>query len=244
MKIKLLTILFALFFITGYTQIEFEEKIVIDNRNATNNPSAVFAADIDGDGNIDILSSSIFDNKIAWYRNLNGNGDFGNQQVISTEATSVRSVYAIDLDGDGDIDVLSASYADNKIAWYENMDGAGNFGNQIVIATDAIGARSVYAADIDGDGDIDVVSGSGDPFEGKVAWYENTDGLGNFGAENIISDSVRTIDAVSIADIDGDGDMDILSGAGSNSPLGWYENLNSLGEFGPLRSIANTGIDN
>ena len=31
------------------------------------------------------------------------------------------SVYATDLDGDGDADVLSASYIDDKIAWYENQ---------------------------------------------------------------------------------------------------------------------------
>ena len=37
-----------------------------------------------------------------------------------------RSVVLADMDGDGDLDVLSASYFDDKIAWYENTDGAGN----------------------------------------------------------------------------------------------------------------------
>ncbi len=157
---------------------------------------------------------------------------------------SASAVFAADIDGDGDIDVLSASYYDNKIAWYENLDGQGTFGNQIVISTEAIGARAIFAEDIDGDGDIDVVSGSGDPTEGKVSWYENVDGIGSFGLEHIVNDSVITIDAVSVADIDGDGDMDVLSGGGFNSPLGWYENLNSQGQFGPLRTIANSGIDN
>ncbi|PHR15155.1 MAG: hypothetical protein COA40_03235 [Aequorivita sp.] len=244
MKIKLFTIVCSIFFISTYAQIDFEEKIVIDNRNATNSPTSVFAADIDGDGNIDMLSASAFDNKIAWYRNLDGQGGYGNQQVISTEAMSASAVFAADIDGDGDIDVLSASYYDNKIAWYENLDGQGTFSNQIVISTEAIGARAIFAEDIDGDGDIDVVSGSGDPTEGKVAWYENVDGIGNFGLEHIVNDSVITIDAVSVADIDGDGDMDVLSGGSFNSPLGWYENLNSQGQFGPLRTIANSGIDN
>ena len=40
--------------------------------------------------------------------------------MISTNADGARSVYAIDVDGDGDVDVLSASLLDNKIAWYEN----------------------------------------------------------------------------------------------------------------------------
>ena len=42
-------------------------------------------------------------------------------------------VYAVDLDGDDDMDVLSASHGDNKIAWYENIDGLGNFGDQQII---------------------------------------------------------------------------------------------------------------
>ncbi|KGE86773.1 FG-GAP repeat domain-containing protein, partial [Phaeodactylibacter xiamenensis] len=78
------------------------------------------------------------DDKIAWYEN-DGSGNFGAQQVITTSANGARSVYAMDLDGDGDADVLSASSNDDKIAWYEN-DGSGNFGAQQVITTSANGA--------------------------------------------------------------------------------------------------------
>ena len=48
--------------------------------------------------------------------------DFGPQQnvIIQSETDGPTSVYAADLDGDGDMDVLSASSWDNKIAWYEN----------------------------------------------------------------------------------------------------------------------------
>ncbi len=45
------------------------------------------------------------------------------QRVITTAASGAVSVYAGDVDGDGDIDVLSASRFDGKIAWYENTDG-------------------------------------------------------------------------------------------------------------------------
>jgi hypothetical protein len=93
--------------------------------------SSVFAADVDGDGDLDVLSASAADDKIAWYENTDGVGSFGNQQVISTAADSVISVFAADLDGDGDLDVLSASYYDDKIAWYENTDGAGSLRTQM-----------------------------------------------------------------------------------------------------------------
>lgn len=45
---------------------------------------------------------------------------FASPSVITTNADLAFSVFAADLDRDGDLDVLSASNADNTIAWYEN----------------------------------------------------------------------------------------------------------------------------
>ena len=50
---------------------------------------------------------------------------FGAQQVISTAAGNANSVVAGDVDGDGDLDVFSASPNDSKIAWYENTSDPG-----------------------------------------------------------------------------------------------------------------------
>ncbi len=82
-------------------------------------PTCVYAADLDGDGDLDVLSASSNDDKIAWYENDTA-PEFSDEQVITTEADGAQSVYAADLDGDGDLDVLSASSSDDKIAWYEN----------------------------------------------------------------------------------------------------------------------------
>ena len=75
--------------------------------------------------------------------------------TITSSADGAHSVYAVDIDGDGDIDVLSASVNDDKIAWYEN-DGSESF-TAHTITTSADGAHSVYAIDVDSDGDIDVL---------------------------------------------------------------------------------------
>ena len=48
---------------------------------------------------------------------------FGPQQVITTNADGAWSTYATDLDGDGDVDVISASETDDKVAWYANLGG-------------------------------------------------------------------------------------------------------------------------
>lgn len=97
---------------------------------------------------------------------------FSAQQIISAVANGANSVFVADVDGDTDLDVLSASFWDSKIAWYENVDGLGNFGPERVITTTASDARAVFAADLDGDGDVDVLSASS--LDNKIAWYENT----------------------------------------------------------------------
>ncbi len=202
--------------------------------------TSVYAADIDGDGNIDVLSASGLDNKIAWYENLDGLGSFGIQNIIENNAFGALNVYSIDIDNDGDMDVFYTSYTDNKIAWYENLDGLGNFGNQQVIGASTNGARSVYAADINGDGKLDIVTSCED--DPKISWYENTDGLGNFGNEQIITTSVSGMSNAYPSDIDGDGDIDILSASRNDFKIAWYENINGLGVFGQQQIITSNAI--
>ena len=181
---------------------------------AADNAESVYATDLDGDGDADVLSASFGDDKIAWYENLGG-GSFGVQQEITrvgSEADGPRSVYATDLDGDGDADVLSASYTDDKIAWYENL-GGGAFGVQQVITGAADGARSVYAADLNGDGAADVLSASS--VDDKIAWYENLipldtdqDGLPDFQED---TNDNGIVDAGETDPLDQDTDDDGLS---------------------------------
>ena len=184
---------------------------------------SVFSADLDGDGDNDVLSASLTDDKIAWYENLDGLGSFGPQIVISTAADGARSVFAADIDGDEDNDVLSASGFDDKIAWYQNLDGAGSFGSQIVISTDGDGAVCVFAADLDRDDDIDVLSAS--LADGKIAWYENDGQLSPTFTAHIISTDAGGANSVHAADLDNDGDLEIISGSHDDDKIAWYENL-------------------
>ncbi|HNO79730.1 MAG TPA: VCBS repeat-containing protein [Phycisphaerae bacterium] len=198
-------------------------------------PNSVFAADLDGDGDLDVLSASLYDDKICWYENMDGIGEFGAQQIISTSADSPYSVFSIDIDGDGDFDVLSASSSDDKIAWYENTDGNGQFGPQQVITSSARGARSVFSTDIDGDGDADVLSAARNDW--RIAWYANTNGLGGFGPQQTISGNTYRASAVFGTDLDGDGDTDVISAADFDGEIAWHENLDGHGDFGPQKII-------
>jgi len=197
-------------------------------------PMSAYAADLDNDGRLDVLSASYDDDKIAWYPNLGG-GAFGPQQVISTSADSAVLVYAADLSGDGRPDVISASTMDNKIAWYPNL-GGGAFGPQqvIVIYPDVSNPQSVYAIDLDGDSDLDVLSAS--LSDSKLAWYENAGG-GVFGPQQVISKAAQGVLSVFAADLDGDGDADVLSASLYDDKIAWYENQGG-GVFGPQQVIS------
>jgi hypothetical protein len=178
--------------------------------------ASVHAVDVDGDGDMDVLSASYDDDTIAWYEN-DGNGTFTAHAIVTT-ANGAYSVYAADVDGDGDMDLLSASYLDNTIAWYEN-DGSENFTAHAIVTT-AGRASSVYAADVDGDGDMDLLSAS--LYNNTVAWYEN-DGSQNFTAHAIPTTASGAM-SVYASDVDGDGDMDVLSASLWDNSIKWYEN--------------------
>ncbi|MBK9462848.1 MAG: VCBS repeat-containing protein [Sphingobacteriales bacterium] len=183
------------------------------------NPRAVYAADLDNDGDMDVLSDSANDYRIAWYEN-DGSGNFGAQQIISNYVANPRAISAADLDNDGDIDVLSASYGDDKIAWYKN-DGNGNFGSQQLITFSlASGIRHVYAADLDNDGNIDVLSASEE--DNKIAWYKNN-GNGGFGNQQIITTDANKAMYVYAADLDNDDDIDVLSSSYDDDKIAWYK---------------------
>jgi len=193
-------------------------------------PQAVslFWANLDRgtDTDMDLLAALAGDDSIAWYENLGGGNFGGRQDIALLSADGASSVFSIDLDGDTDFDVLSASADDDKIAWYENL-GGGDFGNPVdnqqLISNTADGARSVFAIDIDGDSDIDVLSASNN--DSKISWYEN-EGL-SF-TERVISGNVAGARSVVGADVDQDGDNDVLAAASDSDSVLWFENEGRL----------------
>lgn len=191
--------------------------------------TAVFAADIDDDGDLDVLSASDMDARIAWYENLDGLGTFGAQSRISSTTAGASSVYAADLDGDGDLDILATGYTDDSVVWFENIDGVGGeFSTPINISFSVNAARWAVAADLDGDDDLDVVVAA--YLDGEVIWFENM-GAGNFNSTaNKITVSARGPWMVHTADIDGDGDLDVLTASRLDDTIAWYAN-NGAGSF-------------
>lgn len=196
---------------------------------SANGAMAVAVGDIDGDGDLDVLSASWIDNKFAWYENTDGAGTFGAQKIICDSCTGARCIQPVDIDRDGDLDVLYASYANNTVGWFENTDGAGYFGDNTVITTVAENAHYATAADLDGDGDPDVLTAS--LADNTIAWHMNIGGDGTFGRRRILTTTAEATQWVHAADVDNDGDNDVLYTAWSTAQVAWFENSNGQGVF-------------
>ncbi len=197
---------------------KFEERI-LDPDLAGAYPSHV--ADVDLDGDIDVLAGGYDSDTFAWYIN-DGSANFTRKDIDSS-SDGAHSIVTTDLDEDGDIDLVTSSQEANQIAWYEN-DGSNNFSLH-VIDDASFAAKRAEVADIDGDGDLDVVAASYDnvvAWHGEIAWHEN-DGNQNFSKRIIDPKPLRGY-YVFPADIDGDGDIDVLSANRKGDTVAWYRN--------------------
>ncbi len=222
------------------------EHMIIDGWN----PTAVFAADFDNDGDNDVVYSLDDYSDVYWIENL-GNGNFNNgtfnpQHLLSSGMQNVESVFAADLDNDGDKDILAASRGDHKIVWFRNDSGV--FTNSFIISTTADYSYAVAATDVDADGDLDVVYGG----EFETGWHENL-GSGNFGPENLISTTAGGIRFLALVDLDNNGTNDFVSISTDNGPkilffpnnggaFGTAENI--LAPAAGVRSFTSFDVDN
>ena len=194
--------------------------------------SSFDVADLDGDDDIDVVATFLHDDNVIWLENVDGFGTF-ERHLISAEIDHAQSVVPADLDGDGDSDIVVVSTEGNRVVWFESL-GNGDFGSMANIVSNNVRRPStLHVADIDGDGDIDVVAssvwrGADDhvvlpPWE--VNWFENVSGNGDFGTPRTIVDRVRSVGAIFLRDLDADGDADAIIGTGErNESLSWYEN--------------------
>jgi hypothetical protein len=187
---------------------------------------SVFAADIDGDGNIDAVSGASGAGSVRWHENSLGDGSLWITHPVSVSSLSARSVHAADFDGDGDIDVLSGAEDTGAITWYRNVAGDGSAWGQQVIAVNQR-TLSVHTADVDGDGDTDVLSASSD--DDKVAWFENLEGNATTWLEHVVTQIADGAHSARTTDVDGDGDLDIISASFQDRTVSWHKNLSPDG---------------
>lgn len=179
------------------------------------------AADINGDGNDELIALSYLDG-LYWYEIRPGKEDrrWKSNKIADGVRGGISPNGIGDMDCDDDLDIVCAH------VWYENVDGdasdwkphrtISNFGVKTGEAQNQNSMRT-YLHDMDGDGDLDIVQSEANTKNGRVAWHENKNCKGiNFYTYWISSSdgSGQDCHSLCVADFDNDGDMDVFSGGG------------------------------
>ena len=178
-------------------------------------PAHVTVVDLDRDGDLDIVVASLgvlFPNnaRIGAVLVLENAGVEGfTKRVIASEVARVADVSAGDLDGDGDLDLAVAhfGYDDGETRWMENR---GNWRFESHVLQRLSGPINALIADIDKDGDRDIVSLVSQEWEEVYAFVN--DGRGRFAPVLLYGASNEDFGSswISLADLDGDGDLDVV----------------------------------
>lgn len=150
-----------------------------------------------------------------------------------------------DLDGDGDIDLVMATYDFNGgtpnqdyIKWYSN-DGMGNFTIEPTISSTIQWVDGLTVADIDGQFGLDIIATSVN--QDKLVYYLS-DGAGGFGSEVTVDNMIAGPGQVVAADINNDSNQDLITMSYTNNRTVWYSG-DGAGNFTMEADIENGTTD-
>lgn len=197
----------------------------------------IAVADFNRDGRPDLLGSSRTGHQTMWYSNSGSPAtELWRKTVIDDKTMFPAHGHPVDMDNDGDSDVLMAfgiaagvssdSPESHQVAWYENVGnpGVGAEWKKHSIVTGFAQGFEAVAGDLDGDGDQDVVATGWGP-AGHLDWFENTGDSTKGWRHHVIKQNWPNAVTVILADLDHDGRLDIVACAerGANE-LRWWKN--------------------
>jgi len=192
--------------------------------------------DLDGDGDLDIVVARYGDDYVFFN---DGTGGFGAGQAFGGDNS--WAVALADVDGDGDLDCAIGNGETNVSAGNQNYvyfnDGNGNLANGAPFGGQDEYSYSVVFADMDGDGDPDIVVGNGMPGGNLQNYIYFNDGGGNFGTRLAFGSTMDDTLEVGVGDLDGDGDLDIACANGTINPVPDTVYINNGGNFGAPRHL-------
>ncbi len=200
--------LFLLLFLQQTIKAQFNSPIVIDSTFSAYIRNINFA-DLDNDNQNDIIVT-YFSDSIRWYKNT-GNLSFTKMPLIVTGVATPSNVDIGDIDGNGFKDILVSNDVNNgKIYLYKNS-GAGTIWTQVIIDQNIVlGAVKNYFADIDKDGDLDIIS----CHDLIISVYYNN-GSGTFTGRNSVATNNNEFYNLVVQDFNNDTYKDFIVNSGN-----------------------------
>lgn len=218
--------------------------------------------DVDGDGDEDFIGADYSPGFVYWLEQpKNPLTEKWKFHLIEDSShgpgiNGVHGLHVADVDGDGKMELIANSGQPvgplaHSIVWLKPLDGGKRWARNVFAKGDAPGLSHYHGAgDLNGDGLVDIVSAAKVGKDGKwFAWWEQPK-TGREGAwtKHVLSDTEDGATNAQVADVNGDGKMDIIASRGHGLGLLWFEGPNFVKHeidatlFGP-HSLAIGDID-
>ena len=214
--------------------------LAVTPSNSGDNPYRLRAADLDGDGKLDLIACEVNGSKVSIFHNIASPGSLTinsfEAPVSLATGSDCRFATVADLDADSRMDIVALNYGDKTISVFKNIGSPGSlttnsFATPVVLAAPG-GPYEVAIADLDGDGKPDLAVASSD--SGTVSVYQNLATPGVIATNSFASHfemyggggNTSTIAAV---DLDGDGKLDLVTGSGTGDSVNVFRNVSSGG---------------
>jgi hypothetical protein len=180
-------------------------------------------ADLDGDGDNDVVTAADGDREVAWWSNEGGSPIVWTKKIIASALRGANGICVGDFDLDGRIDVVvAAASIQNDLIWWQNGGGDPITWTKEVIDAQWSSCYEVNVGDVNLDGRPDLIAVSWDL--GIIAWWENGVGAPITWTKHVVDTGFTGAHSAKAADLDGDGDMDILAAAGQVDEVAWWRN--------------------
>jgi len=192
--------------------------------------SSLYVDDLNGDGTADILNTHLGesahdyeDGVVCWFDVKQSGGDVVLERTdIDDQPYKPFDINCLDINSDLRKDAVVSTFQGDEIYWYEApFLSSGTWTKHIL--TDTFSGTDIYTGDVDSDGKADIIiSGL---FIGRISWFEAVSEQGEIiWTEHVLDDDIVFPGDISLDDLDGDGDLDVvLAGMGENQVV-WYEN--------------------
>ena len=195
------------------------------NYPAGDAPVRIAAADLDGDGDLDLATASTeqTDNLSVLFND--GSGAFSSPTTFTAIANAYRQAAVInltDIDNDGDIDLIGGGVKQGTFGHAEISirlnDGSGNFGmpDYVVMPDGSWTPHTINTTDLNSDGFADLTMTYGGGRANDGFWIRLSDGSGGFAEASYYSAAKGTRE-VEAFDVDADGDFDLITAANDSS---------------------------
>jgi hypothetical protein len=183
---------------------------------------SVDVAKVDGDDYYDVVATSWQLSQLSWWKNSGDPTQGWSKSILKSNFGNAHDARCIDMDFDGDMDIVSANATPGSIIILYNDGGNPPVWKQFTLAQSFLGALAVNIIDLDYDNDFDILGAASNADE--VAWWENLGGNPASWDKKIIDSDFGGSGDITVIDLNKNSKLDIIATGWSSSQVAYWIN--------------------